>query len=53
MPQGLPDRLLIPAAARPRGRAQGAHPMPDLVFIATGAAFLALCVLYAFACDRL
>jgi hypothetical protein len=27
--------------------------MLDLIFLATGAAFLAVCVLYAFACDRL
>jgi len=27
--------------------------MLDLAFIATGAAFLFVCVLYAYACDRL
>jgi hypothetical protein len=28
-------------------------PMLDLIFIATGAAFLFACGLYAFACDHL
>jgi hypothetical protein len=32
---------------------KGSKDMLDLIFIATGAAFLAVCVLYAFACDRL
>jgi len=27
--------------------------MLDLIFLATGAAFLYVCVLYAFACDHL
>ena len=31
----------------------GSMAMLDLIFLATGAAFLAVCVLYAFACDRL
>jgi hypothetical protein len=32
---------------------KGSLEMPDLIFLATGAAFLVLCVLYAVACDRL
>jgi hypothetical protein len=36
-----------------RAAAQGAWTMPDLIFVATGAAFLFVCVLYAFACDHL
>jgi len=32
---------------------QGACIMLDLIFVATGAAFLFVCVLYAYACDRL
>jgi hypothetical protein len=32
---------------------EGSMDMLDLIFIAIGAAFLAVCVLYAFACDRL
>jgi hypothetical protein len=31
----------------------GAPTMLDIIFVATGAAFLYLCVLYAFACDHL
>jgi hypothetical protein len=34
-------------------RANGASTMLDVIFIATGAAFLYVCVLYAFACDQL
>jgi hypothetical protein len=34
-------------------RAKGASTMLDLIFVATGAAFLYICVLYAFACDHL
>ena len=37
----------------PGQQARGALTMLDLIFVATGAAFLYLCVLYAFACDRL
>jgi hypothetical protein len=32
---------------------KGSTDMLDLIFIANGAAFLAMCVLYALACDRL
>jgi len=31
----------------------GASAMLDIIYIATGAAFLMVCALYAFACDRL
>jgi hypothetical protein len=31
----------------------GGVDMLDLIYLATGAAFLALCVLYSVACDRL
>jgi hypothetical protein len=34
-------------------RAQGALTMLDVIFVATGAAFLYVCVLYAFGCDHL
>jgi hypothetical protein len=41
--------MLLAAYAASRG----VFAMLDLIFVATGAAFLYLCVLYAFACDRL
>jgi hypothetical protein len=49
-PDGLSDRRAE--------RKVGPHPgriaiMLDLVFIATGAAFLFACVLYAYACEQL
>jgi hypothetical protein len=34
-------------------RSMGAWSMLDLIYIATGAAFLFACALYAFACDHL
>jgi hypothetical protein len=41
-----------PAGCR-RSERRGVFAMLDLIFVATGAAFLYLCVMYAFACDRL
>jgi hypothetical protein len=41
-----------PASRLPAGHKESTA-MLDLAYIATGAAFLFVCVLYAFACDRL
>jgi hypothetical protein len=59
MPHGFysaPDLsagVLKPSGSLPAQRAMGALTMLDLIYLATGAAFLYACVLYAFACDHL
>jgi hypothetical protein len=49
----FPDRSEQLSGLLPAQRAKGALIMLDLIFVATGAAFLYVCVLYAFACDHL
>ena len=47
----LASRTSVQPAADTAGK--GGTDMLDLIYLATGAAFLYVCVLYAFACDNL
>jgi len=49
----LSAAVLKPSGLPPVRRAIGALTMLDLIYLATGGAFLYACVLYGFACDHL
>jgi hypothetical protein len=59
MPHGFYRRsdlsggVLKQSGLLPVRRAMGARIMLDLIYLATGGAFLCACALYAFACDHL